>query len=143
SAGRAADRARRRAEALMRLTQVVNASLTTTDLLMAITHQAAAYFDAHHAAVLLLDPDGASLSVGYAIGLDESGYAKNQRLDLNNTLAGRAISQRQTQFGSGHDDAGLKSPRLDTGRAPSGVISSPIWRGTRDYGVVEVYFPEP
>ena len=140
SAGRAADRARRRAEALMRLTQVVNASLTTPDLLLAITHQAASYFDSTHAAVLLLNPDGVTLSVGYAIGVND---AERPRLDLNNTLAGRAIAHRQTQLVTEIADPTIVTPLLDNGRAPAGQISSPIWQGGRDYGVIEVYFQEP
>lgn len=143
SAGRAADRARRRAEALMRLTQVVNASMTTSDLLRAITHQAASYFDAKNAAVLLLNPDGNTLAVGYGIGLDVSDPTEAPRMDLNNTLAGRAIAERETQYVTDLGNTGITTPTLDSGRPPAGVICSPIWQGGRDYGVVEVYFTEP
>ena len=143
SAGRAAEFARRRAEALMRLTQVVNASLTTPDLLQAITHQAASYFDSTHAAVLLLGPDGSTLSVGYAIGLAEAGNVDAPMLDLTNTLAGRAIAHRRSQVVAEISDPELLTLALDTGEPPRAMISSPIWQGGHDYGVVEVYFPEP
>jgi len=142
SAGRAADRARRRAEALMRLTQVVNASLTTSDVIKAITHQAAAYFDSRHAAVLLLDPDKNSLTVGYGIGLEESQPNDDPGLNLYNTVAGRAISHRKTYQVTNLPDSEVLVPTLDNRQAPIGLISSPIWQGGRDYGVVEVYFAE-
>jgi PAS domain S-box-containing protein len=143
SAGRAADRARRRAEALMRLAQLVNVSLTTPDLLRAITHQAAAYFDAAHAAVLLLNPDGDTLEVGYAMGLDDVQPDRPTKLGLNNTVAGLAIATRQTQFLAEVDSLTIQTPMLNNGRAPAALISSPIWQDGHDYGVVEVYFPEP
>jgi PAS domain S-box-containing protein len=143
SAGRAAERARRRAEALMRLAQVVNASITTSDVIKAITHQAAAYFDSRHAAVLLLDPDKNTLTVGYAIGLEDEPSRDRSAMDLYNTVAGRAISQRKTHQVNNLYDSNVHVPTLDNGQAPYGLISSPIWQGGRDYGVVEVYFAEP
>ena len=62
----------------------------------AITHEAAAYFEAPSAALLLLNPDGASFRIGYSIGLQKATPDKDVRLKSANTLAGQAVAQRQT-----------------------------------------------
>lgn len=139
SAGKAAERARRRAEALMRLTQLVNASLTEPELLEAITVQAAAYFDSDHAAVLLVD--GNALKIGYSIGLENS-TPKGFEVDLNSSVAGRAIASRRSQVYTASTGADVITTKLSDGAAPRSLISSPIWRDGCDYGVVEVYFRE-
>jgi PAS domain S-box-containing protein len=139
SAGRAANRARRRAEALVSLTQLVNISLTTPELLSAITHQAADYFDASHAAVLLLKPGSDRFDIGYSIGLQTG---KDHLLMRANTLAGQALAQRQTLVQTPRDTQIFQTPLLSNGTRPLSVVSSPIGQEGRDYGVVEVYFTE-
>lgn len=142
SAGRAAERARRRAEALVRLTQLVNASLTPPELLRAVTEEAAAFFDSAHAAVLLLEPDGEHFRIGYSLGLQDTPKAVLSRA---RTLAGQAVAQRQTlvQSNVAARDSDIEMPLLEDGRPPAALVTSPIGQEDRVYGVVEVYFPEP
>ncbi len=143
AAGRTANRARRRAEALVRLTQLVNASVTTPELLRVITEEAAAFFEAAHAAVLLLNPTTDRFEVSYSLGLNDQGASTSHCLMRTNTLAGQALSQRRTLVLTNILDHEIATPILDTGMAPTALVSSPIFRDTHNYGVVEVYFSEP
>jgi PAS domain S-box-containing protein len=143
TAGRTADRARRRAEALVRLTQLVNASLTPLDLFRAVTQEAAAYFDAPWAAVLLLTPDQRRFTVGYAIGALSADDAQAVYLHRERTLADRAIAERSTVILSYPAAAGIDTPPLDHGTAPVMLVSSPIMHQDHTYGAVEVYFDRP
>src|SRR5579884_244908 len=140
SAGRAAERARRRAEALMRLSQLVNASLTTRDLLRAVTQEAASFFDSVHAAVLLLKPDGLRFEIGYCMGLQTD---PAQYLTSENTLAGEAVAQKQTLVLTHIAGRDIQTPLLEDGSRPAALVSSPICQDDHAYGVVEVYFPQP
>src|SRR5260221_10327457 len=143
SAGREAERARRGAEALGRLMQLVNASLTKTELLRVITEQAAAFFDAPYAAVWLLQPEE-RLQIGYAMGLQESAEGGIPLLPRRNTLADRVLAQRQTlALPDLSNQSSLNTPLLNTGAHPAALVSSPIEQDNHLYGVVEVYFTEP
>ncbi|HLJ57692.1 MAG TPA: ATP-binding protein, partial [Chthonomonadaceae bacterium] len=77
-----------------------------------------------------------------AIGMADDAEILPGPIHLNNTVAGRAIAERQTQFVTELDDAAIVTPRLKSGQRPAGLISSPIWQGGRDYGVIEVYFTD-
>jgi len=144
AAGRAANRSRQRAEALTSLTANVNASLTPRDMLHTITRQAAAYFDAEHAAVLLLCPDGECLEIGYSMGLKEPSSSQNGVLRRSNTLTGQAMAQRQTLvLSDAAASAALQIPLLNNGARPAAIVTSPIWQNERIYGAVEVYFERP
>jgi len=142
--GRRAQRAQHRAESLVRLTQLVNASLTTPDLLRAVAEEAAAYFGSGHAAVLLLTRDGTELEVAYGVGLLAEIEGKNghRRLPLGETPGGRALSKARTLVFNDLTELSLRTPPLEGGREPIMVISSPIKQGDKAYGVVEVYMHE-
>src|SRR5579871_430712 len=144
AAGRAANRSRQRAEALTSLTANVNASLTPREMLHTITRQAAAYFDAEHAAVLLLCPDGECLEIGYSMGLKEPSSSQNGVLRRSNTLTGQAMAQCQTLvLSDAAASAALQIPLLNNGARPAAIVTSPIWQNERIYGAVEVYFERP
>ena len=148
---RASQQARRDAEALGNLAQLVNRSLTASDLLRTIVQEAAGYFDTQHAAVLLLSEDGRHFEVGYSIGLwanaDETPQPSFQgsspaRLHCADTPAGECIAQRKTLVTMSPVAQGIPTPLLADGKAPATLISSPIQQNGRMYGVVEVYFEE-
>jgi signal transduction histidine kinase/ActR/RegA family two-component response regulator len=143
SSGRIADRARRRAEALVRLTQLVNASQTTSELLKVVTEEAAAFFDTASAAVLLLRPDGKTLRVGYSIGLHDSEAGKACEMEYENTAASQALTQRITISVTNTALSPYHFPLLQSGLPPAALVSSPIRHDARDYGVVEIYFTQP
>ena len=145
TAGRTAQTARRRAETLSELVQLVNESLTTPDLLRAITHAAARYFETPHASVLLLAPDGEHFQVGYSVGLQAHADALPEGradgdsivgLTCNNTLAGRAIADRETLrgihrpgIGTMHSPA-CRWPRASHAGFQSHLSGRPhVWRG--------------
>lgn len=175
TAVRTAQLARRDAEALGNLTQLVNRSLTSTDLLRAIVHEAAEYFDTRNAAVLLLEEDGKRFKVGYSIGLqgraDEMEKSRETAktdttekieqtpigsppkvnrpneniiagLHSANTLAGKCIAERKVLVMARPERQAIQTPRLNNGKTPAMLISSPIQQNNRTYGVVEVYFEE-
>lgn len=139
SEARRADRARSRAETLMRVTQLVNVSTDVPDLLRSMTEEACALFDTACAAVLLLQPGGKILRIGYGVGLQED--RGNDTLPVEQSLAGEAIAQRRTLVTSDNSGAGML--RLRGGAAPSMLISSPIAHGSYVYGALEVYFDSP
>ncbi len=143
SEARKAERARKRAEALSRLAQMVNASETTPEMLRAVTHEAAAFLDTPHAAVLLLTPDGQRFEVGYSIGLQRDGKKGALLLDRARTLAGRAVAQRKTLHLANVGAHNIQVPLLEGGAPPMTILSSPICHDERTYGVVEVYFAQP
>ncbi len=142
--GRRAHRAQHRAESLVRLTQLVNAALTTPDLLRAVAEEAAAYFGSAHAAVLLLTPDGTELEVAHGVGLIAEAETKNghRRLPIGETPGGRALSKARTLVFNDLAELFLRTPQLEGGKDPVMVISSPIGQGDKAYGVVEVYMHE-
>lgn len=133
---RTAERSRRRAEALGRLTQLVNASLRADDLLRAITEEAAAYLGSPHAGVLLVAEDRLRLDVGYSLGLLPQ---EQPLLTRENTVAGQAISQGKTLVARLTPGEWVV-PLLDTGQPPVALITTPIAQNDHVYGVVEVYF---
>jgi PAS domain S-box-containing protein len=140
TAGRAAERARRHAEALVRLTQLVNASLTSPELLQAVTREAAVYFDTGYAAVLLLTPDRQHFTVGYSIGLHSDSVNQIVRLRRERTLAWRAISERRPLILTEPPKHDIDTPILANGSMPATLVSSPIIHQEHIYGAVEVYF---
>jgi PAS domain S-box-containing protein len=142
SAGRVAERARQRAEALMRLTQLVNASHTTEELLKVVTTEAAAFFDTPYAAVHLLCPDSVHLETRYGLGLKPRSAGSISRTDAAGTWAARALSQRQTLVVQNYDGSAPGLPELADGKTPVAFVTSPIQQENRSYGVVEVYFAE-
>jgi PAS domain S-box-containing protein len=142
TAGRAAERARRRAETLVRLTQLVNMSLTPPDLMRAVAQEAAAYFDASWAAVLLLDSDQQHFTIGYSIGIETDPDGSPLVLERERTLAHRAILERRALVLTDPGEQGVATPRLVDGTIPSTFVSSPIIHQDRVYGVVEVYFDQ-
>ncbi len=136
---RKADRARRRAEALMRLTQLVNASLTAQETMRAVTQEAAAFFDTTHAAVLLLRPDGRHFEVGYSIGLQPSSDGQPIVLDRFHTPAGQALEQRRTLVLTNVAAHDVETPLLANGARPAALVTTPIMHDSRVYGMVEIY----
>jgi PAS domain S-box-containing protein len=148
---RASQQARRDAEALGNLAQLVNRSLTAGDLLRTIVQEAANYFDTQHAAVLLMSEDRLHFEVGYSIGLwanaDETPQEARESvpvacLQCKGTPAGECIAQRKTLLTASPVAHGIPAPLLADGKAPAALISSPIQQNGRIYGVVEVYFDE-
>ncbi|HZP83249.1 MAG TPA: ATP-binding protein [Chthonomonadaceae bacterium] len=142
SAVRKADRALRRAEALARLTQQVNASMTTQEALRNVTQEAAAFFETPYAAVLLLRPEGRQFEIGYGIGLKETEPSLSY-LDRARTLADHALEERKTLVLTGDRIKSYQTPNLANGKPPAAIISSPIWHDDRIYGALEVYSDEP
>ncbi len=167
TAVRTSQQARRDSEALSSLAQMLNQSLTTPDLLRTVVHEAAAYFDTQHAAVLLLDADGQHFKVGYSIGLQSildagteqdwtaelaahldspqdsiTGITGIAALQCSATLAGRSIEQRRTLVTTFPGEQGIKTPTLSDGKTPAALVTSPIQQNGHTYGVVEVYFSE-
>lgn len=164
TAVRTSQQARRDSEALSSLAQMLNQSLTTPDLLRTVVHEAAAYFDTQHAAVLLLDADGQHFKVGYSIGLQsildadtgedwatelaahadspQESIAGIAALQCSATLAGRCIERRKTLVTTFPGEQGIKTPTLSDGKTPAALVTSPIQQNNHTYGVVEVYFSE-
>ena len=155
TAVRTSQQARRDAEALGNLAQLVNRSLTTPDLLRTIVLEATKYFETRHAAVLLFAPGTQTLQVGYSIGLnapyssvtDTSGADSADtpallRLNRADTAAERAIAQRKAIVIADCAKQDICMPRLANGKQPSILISCPIRQNDHTYGVVEVYFTE-
>ena len=155
TAVRTSQQARRDAEALGNLAQLVNGSLTVPELLRTIVHEAADYFDTRHAAVLLLTEGGKQFEVGYSIGLQaapttESGDPSDSTflgngaagLPCEGTLAYKAIAQGRTSVVSFPEAQGIHTPLLADGRTPATLVTSPIQQNGRVYGVVEMYFDQ-
>jgi PAS domain S-box-containing protein len=142
TAGRTADRARRHAEALVNMMRIVNAPLNTADLLRAITHEAASYFDSPYAAVLLLQPGQDHFTIGDSLGLQAEAEEALCGLNRSDTLAGRVLAEGRALALSDPAGSGIRTPLLQDGQPPKTLISSPIFQGGRTYGVVEVYFHE-
>jgi PAS domain S-box-containing protein len=140
---RKADRARRHAEALMRLAQRTSASLTTQETLRAVTQEAAAFFDSPHAAVLLLQPDGQHFEVGYSLGLQPMPPEQALTLDRQHAPGGQALEQHQTLVLTNIAAQNLQTHLLAQGSPPAALITSPILHNERVYGTVEVYFTVP
>lgn len=135
SATRQAERARQRAEAHARLAQLLNASLTTPDLLRVVTEQAARYCDSPYAAVLLLDPDDGEFHLAHAIGV--------QTPVVGGKIGTPVISE--PRVATGNTALRVVSSQVGTlvladGQRPGHVVSSPIQQGDRTYGLLEVYF---
>lgn len=154
TAVRTSQQARRDAESLGNLAQLVNRSLTTPDLLRTIVQEAAKYFQTGHAAVLLFSSGTQELQVGCSIGLNASCNATNVDggngvvapslpcLNRADTAADKAIAERKPFVTSDCAAQGIRLPLLSNGKLPATLISCPIRQNDRTYGVVEVYFTE-
>ncbi len=141
SAWRSADQARQRAEALARMNQMVNASATLADLLRAIVQEAAATFESAHVAALLWEGD--AFRIGHSIGLaDEEANAEFLQ-NPGETLALRALRERQALAVSDARGTDLRLPLLSNGALPVAVIVGPIQQGETWRGAVSVYFETP
>ena len=141
SAWRAADQARLRAEALARMNQMVSASSTIADLLQAIVQETAATFESAHAAVLLWEGD--SFRIGHSIGLADAEANADFLQNPGETLAMRALIERQPLGISDAKGTALRLPLLANGEHPASLIVGPIQQGETWRGAVAVYFESP
>ena len=154
TAVRTSQQARRDAESLGNLAQLVNRSLTRPDLLRTIVQEAAKYFETRHAAVLLFTPNTQELQVGCGIGLNASCGTPNVAvgadaatlplpcLNRAGTAADKAIATRKTVVTSDCAGEGICLPLLSNGQLPTTLISCPIRQNDHTYGAVEVYFTD-
>lgn len=140
SLGGAEARARQRAEALGRVSALMNASLSTAELTAAVAEEAANYFGLRHAAVLLLQQDGETLEVRNALGL--LAPQVGQRLHIGSTPAGLALADGKMLHLVAPFAGGLETPLLDSGERPVALVSCPILHGEHRYGVLEIYYPD-
>ena len=141
TAGRAADRARQRAEAMTRLNRLVSESTTVPDLLRAIVEEAAAYFESEHAVVLLRE--GAVFRFGHSVGLADARANADFLTHPDETLAMQALREGQALALANASGSALRLPVLANGTRPGAAVSGPIGRGETPYGAVSVYFTEP
>ena len=141
TAGRTAERGRKRAESLVRFQHRISQSLPAPDLYRVIAEETAAYFESEYVAVLTLHND--AFHVAYSIGLAAEETNADFLQDTHGTLAERAITQHRALAlpDTRRDD--VRTPRLADGSRPGALVSSPIRVGDATYGVVEVYFRVP
>ncbi|HEX2922635.1 MAG TPA: ATP-binding protein, partial [Chloroflexota bacterium] len=125
---------------LQRIAVRLSESLSPQEVLDQVVGAASELTGSALASALLLDEAGEFFSVAAAVGLDDDKRA-SLRLGRSESLAGRAIAERQSLFiADVRETPQVRFPQLAGGRAVGSIIVAPMIFHGEALGVIEVYW---